>query len=175
MFCLSSLSLISEWILQTWTFISSLVVTVVIVLGASSGKGGYWGWDQIVFSFFVNNSYRMLHFLKKALFSLVWHTKMSSVFRTGQSTNSMARLMKDNQMSNVCASSHEYPHVEKNQESSWTVKGTVAQPTVTGKELTSGQKEKPHGKKKNLTAKRKPHSKKKVALMGKRITSWQKE
>ena len=40
------------------------------------------------------------------------------------------------------------------------LKGMVAQPTVTGKELTSGQKEKPHGKKKktrgkknNLTAK----------------------
>ena len=29
-------------------------------------------------------------------------------------------------------------------------KGTVAQPTVTGKELTSGQKEKPQGKKKNF-------------------------
>ena len=34
-------------------------------------------------------------------------------------------------------------------------KGTVAQPTVTGKEITSGQKEKPPGKKKNLSAKRK--------------------
>ena len=40
-------------------------------------------------------------------------------------------------------------------------KGTVAQPTVTGKELTSGLKEKPQGKEKNLRAKRK--------------TSWQKE
>ena len=47
-------------------------------------------------------------------------------------------------------------------------KGMVAQPTVTGKELTSGQKQKPQGKKKNLTAKRKtsgqkekPHGKKK--------------
>ena len=47
-------------------------------------------------------------------------------------------------------------------------KGMVAQPTVTGKELTSGQKEKNQGKKKNLRAKRKtsdqrekPHGKKK--------------
>ena len=47
-------------------------------------------------------------------------------------------------------------------------KGMVAQPTVTGKELTSGQKQKPQGKKKNLKAKRKtfrqkgkPHGKKK--------------
>ena len=34
-------------------------------------------------------------------------------------------------------------------------KGTVTQPTVKGKELTSGQKEKPQGKKKNLRGKRK--------------------
>ena len=55
----------------------------------------------------------------KALFTLVRHTKMSGVFGTGQSTNSMARIMKANQVSEVCAStSHKYPHVEKNQESS---------------------------------------------------------
>ena len=36
-------------------------------------------------------------------------------------------------------------------------KGTVAQPTVTAKELTSRKKEKPQGKKKN---KEKPHGKK---------------
>ena len=48
-------------------------------------------------------------------------------------------------------------------------KGTVAQLTVMGNELTSGQKEKPQGKKKNLTAKgktsgqkEKPHGKKKM-------------
>ena len=46
-------------------------------------------------------------------------------------------------------------------------KGTVAQPTVTAKELTSGQKEKPQGKKKNLMAKRK-------RLTAKRITPRQK-
>ena len=43
-----------------------------------------------------------------------------------------------------------------------------AQPTVTGKEITSGQKEKPQCKKKNLTAKRKK-------LTAKRITSRQKK
>ena len=82
---------------------------------------------------------------------------MSSVFGTGQSTNSMARIMKANQMSKVCASSHEYPHVEKNLREQ-NFKGTA----VAGKELTSGQKEKPHGKKKkthgkknNLTVKEK--------------------
>ena len=84
----------------------------------------------------------------------------------------MARIMKANQMSKVCAGSHEYPHVEKIKNlCEQNFKGTVAQPTVTAKELTSrqnekntGQKEKqrktsrqeekPQGKKKNLTAKR---------------------
>ena len=89
---------------------------------------------------------------------------MSSVFGKGQSTNSMVRIMKANQLSKVCASSHEYPHVEtiKNLHEQ-NFKGTVAQPNVTNvinlratrKELTSGQKEKPHSKKNNLTAKRK--------------------
>ena len=89
---------------------------------------------------------------------------MSSVFGTGQSTNSMARIMKANQMSKVCASSHEYPHVEKIKDlCEQNFKGTVAQPTVTAKELTARKKEKPQGKKKNkknLTAKREnTHSK----------------
>ena len=57
-------------------------------------------------------------------------------------------------------------------------KDTVAQPTVTAKELTSRQKEKPQGKKKN---KEKPHGKKKnlrakrKRLRTKRITSRQKK
>ena len=42
-FCSSSLSLISQWILRTRTFISSHVVMVVIVLGTPSGKSGDWG------------------------------------------------------------------------------------------------------------------------------------
>ena len=59
-------------------------------------------------------------------------------------------------------------------------KGSVAWPTVTGKELTSGQKEKPQGKKKTSWQKEKPHGKKKKLmaktkrLSAKRITSWQK-
>ena len=99
----------------------------------------------------------------KALFSLVWHTctKMSSVFGTGQSTNSMARIMKANQMSKVCANSHEYPHVEKNQESLWTQFQRYGGPAdchskginLRAKRKISGQKEKPHGKKNNPTAK----------------------
>ena len=50
--------------------------------------------------------------------------------------------MKANQMSKVCASSHEYPHVEKIKNlCEQNFKGTVAQPTVTAKELTSRKKE----------------------------------
>ena len=78
---------------------------------------------------------------------------MSSVFGTGQSMNSMARIMKASQMSKVCASSHEYPHVDKifvNKISK------VRWPnTLTAKELTSRQIEKPHSKQKNLRQKEK--------------------
>ena len=70
-------------------------------------------------------------------------------------------------MSKVCASSHEYSHVEKIKNlREQNFKGTVAQQTVTAKELTSRKKEKPQGKKKN---KEKPHGKKK------RTTSRQKK
>ena len=82
--------------------------------------------------------------------------------------NSMARIMKANQMSKVCASftnTHMLKKIKNLREQNFKV--TVAQPTVTGTELTSGQKEKPQGKKKNLTAKRK-------RLAAKRITSRQK-
>ena len=44
-FYVSSLSLISQWILRTRTFISSHVVVVVIVLGTPRGKRGDWGCD----------------------------------------------------------------------------------------------------------------------------------
>ena len=89
--------------------------------------------------------------------------------------NSMARIMKANQMNKVCASftnTHMLKKIKNLREQNFKV--TVAQPTVTGTELTSGQKEKPQrqkekpqGKKKNLTAKRK-------RLAAKRITSRQK-
>ena len=57
---------------------------------------------------------------------------MSSVFGTGQSMNSMARIMNTNRMSKVCASSREYPHVEKKIKNlrEQNFKGTVAQTTV---------------------------------------------
>ena len=82
-------------------------------------------------------------------------------------------------MSKVCASSREYPHVEKKIKNlrEQNFKGTVAQPTViiiiiiiiyllitrkyqytfspARKRKTSGQKEKSHSKKNNLTANKK--------------------
>ena len=79
-----------QCILQTRTFISSHVVMAVIVLGAPSKKHEDWGWDKILFSFFANNKFQNASFCKESLFPLVWHTKMSSVFGTGRSTNSMA-------------------------------------------------------------------------------------
>ena len=53
----------------------------------------------------------MLRFVKKALFSLVWDTKMSSILGTGLVHEFYG--LKATQMSTVRASSHEYPHVEK--------------------------------------------------------------
>ena len=64
--------------------------------------------------------------------------------------------LKVNQMSKVRASSHEYPHVEKSRIFGNRILKVRWPTTVTAKELTSRQKEKPHGKKNNhyLTAKK---------------------
>ena len=59
---------------------------------------------------FADNSYRMLRF-ESFVFTCL-------TYKNVQSMISRARIMKANQISKVCASSHEYPHVEKNQESS---------------------------------------------------------
>ena len=103
---------------------------------------------------------------------------MSSIFGTGQSTNATARIMKANQMSKVCASSQECPHVEKIKNlCDQNFKGNPAdchgkrinhrakrkaKTNLRAKRNTSEQKKKPHGKKKktlgkknNLTAKEK--------------------
>ena len=66
-------------------------------------------------------------------------------------------------MSKVCASSHEYPHVEKSRIFGNRISKVQWPTTVTAKELTTRQKEKPHGKRNNLTAKR-------ITM-----TSWQKK
>ena len=58
--------------------------------------------------------------------------------------------LKASQMSKVRASSHEYPHVEKSRIFGNIISKVRRPTTVTAKELTSRQKEKPHGKKNNL-------------------------
>ena len=143
-FYLSSLSLISKWILRTWTFISSHVVTLSFMVHSArhpSGKRGDWGWDKIVFSFFpANNGWTTVTecCVLKALFLLVWHTEMSSVFATGPSMNSMAwKLVKWAKFVLVLTNTH----MLKNRESSeQNFEVTVAHNC--------------HGKKKNLMAKR---------------------
>ena len=92
-FYLSSLSLISQWILWTQTFISSHIVIVVIVLGvlAENVETG----DEIIFA--ANNRRATVTECcnLKALFFFFLHTEMSSVFGTGQSMNPMAwKLVK---------------------------------------------------------------------------------
>ena len=117
MFYSSFLSLISQCILRTRTFISSHVVMAVRVLGKALPVESVKTGDEIRSCSHSSRttSYRMLRLARKVLFPIVRHTKMSSVFGTGQSTNS--RGLKDSQMSKVRASSHDYPHVEKSQES----------------------------------------------------------
>ena len=62
--------------------------------------------------------------------------------------------LKASQMSKVRASSHEYPHIEKSRIFGNRISKVRWPTTVTEKELTSRQKEKPHGKENNLTTKR---------------------
>ena len=63
--------------------------------------------------------------------------------------------LKASQMSKVRASSHKYPHVEKSRIFGNRISEVQWPTTVTAKELTSRQKEQPHGKKNShdLTAK----------------------
>ena len=167
MFYLSSFSLISQWILR-----SPLNFHFFPHCYGHSARQSVETGDEITSSSRSWQTTVTECCVLKALLSVVWHTKMSSVFGTGQSTNSMARIMKANQMSKVCASTHEYPHVEKNQESLWTEFQRYGGPAdchskrinlkpnrkTTGQKekhwKTSGQKEKPHGKKKKTHRKK---------------------
>ena len=100
----------------------------------------------------TNNSYRMLCF-ESFVFTCLTYKNVQR-FRNGPVHEFYG--LKASQMSKVRASSHEYrPHIEKsrifgnrNSKVRWPT-------TATAKELTSRQKEKPHGKKNNndLTAK----------------------
>ena len=116
-------------------------------VGTPSGKRGDWGWDYRVLVFAANNRRTTVTecCVLKALFSLVWRSKMSSVFGTGQSMNCMAwKLVKRAKFVLVLTNTH----MLKNQESS----GTECQ-KYGGPQL-SQQKNHPNGKKKNLMAKR---------------------
>ena len=119
-FYLSSLSLISQWILRTRTFISSHIVMVVIVLGAPSGKPGDWGWDLnrvlvLRCEQRTNNSYRMLHF-ESFVFTCLTYRNVQR-FRNSQSMNFVAwKLIKWAKFVLVLTNTH----MLKNQESSGT-------------------------------------------------------
>ena len=98
----------------------------------------------------TNNSYRMPRF-ESFVFTCLTYKNVQR-FRNGPVHEFYG--LKAGQMSKVRASSHEYPHIEKsrifgnrNSKVRWPT-------TITAKELTTQQKEKPHGKKNNLTAKR---------------------
>ena len=77
---------------------------------------------------------------------------MSSIFGTGQSKKFYG--LKASQISKARASFHGYPHVEKSRIFGNRISKVRWPTTVTAKELTSWQKEKPHDKKNKLTAKR---------------------
>ena len=109
-----------------------------------------------MFSFFAakqrtNNSYRMLRFESFVSTCLTYRNVQR--FRNGPVHEFYG--LKASQMSKVRASSHEYPHVEKSRIFGNRISKVRWPTTVTAKELTSRQKEKPHGKKNNpdLTAK----------------------
>ena len=99
----------------------------------------------------------------KALVSLVWHTVqtiMSNVFGMGQSTNSMAlKLAKWAKFVLVLTNTHMLKKsgifVKRISKVRWPT-------TVTAKELTSRQKQWPHGKKKNIMTKGKRFTRKRI-------------
>ena len=99
----------------------------------------------------TNNSYRMLCF-ESFVFTCLTYKNVQR-FRNGPVHEFYG--LKASQMSKVHASSHEYPHVEKSRIFGNRISKVWWPTTVKAKELTSRQKEKPHGQKNNLTAKRK--------------------
>ena len=109
-FYLSSLSLISPWILRTRTFISShVVVTVVVIVLGVLAENVETGDEMIVFSFFAANNGRTTVTECCVLTCLTYRNVQR--FRSGPVHELYG--LKASQMSKVRASSHEYPHVEK--------------------------------------------------------------
>ena len=93
----------------------------------------------------TNNSYRMLRF-ESFVFPCLTYRNVQR-FRNGPVHELYG--LKASQMSKVCASSHEYPHIEKSRIFGNRISKVRWPTTVTEKELTSRQKEKPHGKENN--------------------------
>ena len=119
----------------------------------------------------TNNSYRMLRFESFAFTCLTYRNVPR--FRNGPAHEFFG--LKASQMSKVRASSHEYPHVEKSRVFGNRISKVRWLTTVTVKELTSRQKEKPHGQKNNPHGKKNNLTAKRITLTAKRITSRQKD
>ena len=94
----------------------------------------------------TNSSYRMLRFESFVFTRLTYRNVQRFCFHEFYG-------LKASQMSKVRASSHEYPHVEKSR--IFRISKVRWPTTVTAKELTSRQKEKPHSKKKKTHGKKK--------------------
>ena len=90
----------------------------------------------------TNNSYRTLRF-ESFVFTCLTYRNVQR-FRNGPGHELYG--LKASQMSKFRASSHEYPHVEKSRIFRNRISKVRWPTTVTAKELTSQQKEKPHGK-----------------------------
>ena len=110
-----------------------------------------------MFSFFavfaVNNGRKTVTECESFVFTCLTYRNVQR-FRNGPVHEFYG--LKASQMSKVHASSHEYPHVEKSSGTEFQRYGALVRwpTTVTAKELTSRQEEKPHGKKNNLMAER---------------------
>ena len=85
----------------------------------------------------TNNSYRMLRF-ESFVFTCLTYRNIQC-FRDGPVHEFYG--LKASQMSKVCASSHEYPHVEKSRTFGNRISKVRWPTTVTAKRITSQQKE----------------------------------
>ena len=139
MFYSSSLSLISQWILRTRTFISSHIVMVLIVLGTQRKTQRPGMRLNLRCKQWTNNSYRMLCFESFVFTCLTYR----NVQRLWNGPVHEFYGLKTSQMSKVRASSRKYPHVEKSRIFGNRISTKVRQPTI----VTSRNKE-------NLTAER---------------------
>ena len=117
--------------------------------------------NRVMFSFFAaNNGRKTVTECESFVFTCLTYRNVQR-FRNGPVHEFYG--LKASQMSKVHASSHEYPHVEKSGIFGTRISKVRWPTTVPAKELSSRQKEIPHGKKNNLTAER-------ITM-----TSWQKK